>query len=163
MTRSLDPVLERDAPRPENPAARGAGSAPADTVSGADSGVGRAVVVDRFVAQRIRQRRRACGMNQRQFAEALGVSLQQVHKYETGANRVSAGRLAIMAEALGVPVNYFYPEVASAPEAEARVEGAPALARDVQSLRDPAHRAVLESVCRVLLAHEQTRDTPSGS
>ena len=162
MTRSLNPVLERDAPRPDPPAARGSGPAPTDPAHDEESGVGRAVLVDRFVAQRIRQRRRACGLNQRQFAEALGVSLQQVHKYETGANRVSAGRLAIMAETLGVAVSYFYPEVSDTAERSGTVRGEPALARDIAALRDPAHRAVIESVCRVLLDHEQSQD-PAAS
>ena len=115
--------------------------------------MGRAALVDRFVAQRIRERRRARGMNQRQFAQALGVSLQQVHKYETGTNRVSAGRLAVMAAALDVPVAFFYPD--GLPEAGAGDDGGLAeLLRDIEALRDPAHRAVMESVCRVLRAHE---------
>ncbi len=48
------------------------------------------------------------GMNQETLATALGLTFQQVQKYEGGANRVSASRLAEMAEALGVPVAYFF-------------------------------------------------------
>ena len=49
--------------------------------------------VDRIVGERIRRRRILTGLTQDQLGEALGVSYQQIQKYETGANRVSAGRL----------------------------------------------------------------------
>lgn len=59
---------------------------------------------DRAVAQRIRLRRQEIGMTQKALADLSGVTFQQIQKYETGANRVSAGRLARIAEALGVPM-----------------------------------------------------------
>jgi len=48
------------------------------------------------------------GMNQETLANALGLTFQQVQKYEGGANRVSASRLSAMAEILGVPIAYFF-------------------------------------------------------
>ena len=58
--------------------------------------------VDTIVGERIRRRRILAGLTQDQLGEALGVSYQQIQKYETGANRVSAGRLYLLAERLDV-------------------------------------------------------------
>jgi len=60
------------------------------------------------IGERIRIRRRQLGMSQTDLAERLGVSFQQVQKYENGTNRVSAGRLPHLAGALDVQVGYFY-------------------------------------------------------
>jgi DNA-binding XRE family transcriptional regulator len=72
--------------------------------------------VDRHVADRIRQKRIEIGMTQETLADALGVTFQQVQKYEKGTNRVSAGRLFRIANLLEVEVSYFFeglPRVAS--------------------------------------------------
>ncbi len=68
----------------------------------------RAKEVDRFVGGRIRERRIMMGLTQQEMAELIGVTYQQAHKYERGINRVSAGRLYVIAQALGVPVSQFY-------------------------------------------------------
>jgi transcriptional regulator with XRE-family HTH domain len=64
--------------------------------------------VDDHVGSRIRLRRTLLGMTQEQLAAALAISYQQVQKYETGTNRVSAGRLFEIAERLGIEINYFF-------------------------------------------------------
>ncbi|NNK16687.1 MAG: helix-turn-helix transcriptional regulator [Sulfitobacter sp.] len=64
--------------------------------------------VDVHVGQRIRQRRWLTGMTQQRLAELVGIKFQQIQKYETGANRVSASRLWDIAEALGVDVSFFF-------------------------------------------------------
>lgn len=64
--------------------------------------------IDVHVGARIRMRRLLLGMNQETLANALGLTFQQVQKYEGGANRVSASRLSAMAEILGVPISYFF-------------------------------------------------------
>ncbi|WP_089898991.1 helix-turn-helix domain-containing protein [Loktanella fryxellensis] len=64
--------------------------------------------VDLHVGQRIRQRRWVTGITQQQLADAVGIKFQQIQKYETGANRVSASRLWDVAQALGVPVGFFF-------------------------------------------------------
>ena len=51
------------------------------------------------------------GMTQQQMAELLGVTYQQAHKYETGINRISAGRLYQIAQALGVEISYFFEDI----------------------------------------------------
>src|ERR1700682_1014290 len=64
--------------------------------------------VDLHAGKRIRMRRLLLGMNQETLANALGLTFQQVQKYEGGANRVSASRLSAMAEILSVPISYFF-------------------------------------------------------
>jgi transcriptional regulator with XRE-family HTH domain len=64
--------------------------------------------IDVHVGKRIRMRRLFLGMNQETLANALGLTFQQVQKYEGGANRVSASRLSAMADILGVPIAFFF-------------------------------------------------------
>jgi transcriptional regulator with XRE-family HTH domain len=64
--------------------------------------------VDRHVGLRIRMRRKEMGVSQERLAESLGITFQQVQKYERGANRVSASKLWEIAAALKTPVAYFY-------------------------------------------------------
>ena len=64
--------------------------------------------VDVHVGKRIRQRRWLTGMTQQRLAELVGIKFQQIQKYETGANRVSASRLWDIADALEVNVSYFF-------------------------------------------------------
>lgn len=64
--------------------------------------------VDVHVGKRIRQRRWLVGMTQQKLADLVGIKFQQIQKYETGANRVSASRLWDIGEAMGVPVAYFF-------------------------------------------------------
>lgn len=72
--------------------------------------------IDRYIGARLRARRLTVGMSQEKLGELLGVSFQQIQKYEKGVNRVSSGRLLRIADVLGVGYSYF---LAGAPEAEA--------------------------------------------
>ncbi len=67
--------------------------------------------VDEHVGDRIRVRRTLLGMGQEKLGEGLGLSFQQVQKYEKGANRASASRLVQFAKTLNVPVSYFFDNV----------------------------------------------------
>lgn len=69
--------------------------------------------VDRHVGSRVRMRRMLIGMSQEKLGEALGITFQQVQKYEKGTNRVSASRLQQIAGVLGVTVSFFYGDQAS--------------------------------------------------
>ncbi|UOA31188.1 hypothetical protein DSM110093_00951 [Sulfitobacter sp. DSM 110093] len=82
-------------------------------------------VVDVHVGKRIRQRRWLTGMTQQRLAELVGIKFQQIQKYETGANRVSASRLWDIADALDVPVPFFF-EGLKEDEADAPIDGLPA-------------------------------------
>ncbi|MDO5603529.1 MAG: helix-turn-helix transcriptional regulator [Paracoccus sp. (in: a-proteobacteria)] len=64
--------------------------------------------VDVHVGTRIRHRRWLIGMTQQQLADQVGIKFQQIQKYETGANRVSASRLWDIGKALDVPVSFFF-------------------------------------------------------
>ena len=64
--------------------------------------------IDRVVGQRIRRRRKELKLTQEKLGELLGLTFQQVQKYEKGVNRVSAGRLFEMSTAMGVPITYFF-------------------------------------------------------
>ena len=64
--------------------------------------------VDAHVGKRVRHRRWMTGMTQQQLAERVGIKFQQIQKYETGMNRISASRLWDIGQALGVPISYFF-------------------------------------------------------
>lgn len=73
---------------------------------------GSATKVDAHVGQRVRGRRKEMGLSQEKLARSLGVSFQQVQKYEIGINRVSAGRLWDIADSLEVDIGYFFDGIA---------------------------------------------------
>ena len=95
---------------------------------------------DRFVGQRLRQGRRELGLTQEGLASLLGVTFQQIQKYEAGHSRMSAGRLLEIAIALGKPIGWFYEPF----EIAESVEGG--RVRDVQThdLKRDARRLVDE-------------------
>ncbi len=64
--------------------------------------------IDAHVGQRLRIRRRMLGLRQETLAEQLGLSFQQVYRYETGDVRITAGRLLKISQLLDVPVSYFF-------------------------------------------------------
>lgn len=70
--------------------------------------------VDIHVGARVRLRRTLLGMSQERLGEALGLTFQQVQKYERGANRIGASRLFDLARALQVPVGFFFDDLPDA-------------------------------------------------
>lgn len=78
--------------------------------------------VDVHVGKRIRQRRWLIGMTQQKLADLVGIKFQQIQKYETGANRVSASRLWDIGAAMGVPAAFFFDGIEGA---GAQFENAP--------------------------------------
>jgi transcriptional regulator with XRE-family HTH domain len=91
--------------------------------------------IDAQVGNRVRIRRMLIGMSQEKLGDLLGLTFQQVQKYEKGVNRIGAGRLYEISRILGVPIDFFYEGVASVPEpagfAESR--GAPPVMEFVSS------------------------------
>jgi transcriptional regulator with XRE-family HTH domain len=81
--------------------------------------------IDLHLGRRLRRRRRLLGLTQQQLASAVGIRFQQIQKYECGANRISAARLWQLAEALEIPIGYFYDGLS---DAQARKEREPAAA-----------------------------------
>ncbi len=79
--------------------------------------------VDAHVGARIRLRRTMLGMSQEKLAEALGLTFQQVQKYEHGANRVGSSRLYELSKILDVPIQFFFDEMPADIAATARGGG----------------------------------------
>ena len=77
-----------------------------------ERGSRRANPVDVHVGSRVRLRRMLLGMSQEKLGEHLGLTFQQVQKYEKGINRIGASRLFDLSQVLGVPVQFFYEELA---------------------------------------------------
>lgn len=71
----------------------------------------RATLVDRHVGARVRARRKQIGQSQDQLAEALGLTFQQVQKYEKGINRISASKLHAIAQAQNTPVSFYFADI----------------------------------------------------
>jgi transcriptional regulator with XRE-family HTH domain len=115
-------------------------------------GRSRAQDVDRHVGARMRERRIMLGLTQQQMAELIGVTYQQAHKYEKGINRVAAGRLHNIAQALGVEVGYFFDGLNSdkafraTPQQRMLLE----LARNFISISTRRHQEAICSLARAL-------------
>ena len=112
----------------------------------------RAQDVDRHVGARMRERRVMLGLTQQQMAELIGVTYQQAHKYEKGINRVAAGRLYHIAQALGVDMSYFFEGLSSdkafsaTPQQRLLLE----LARNFVSIPERKHREAICALARAL-------------
>lgn len=65
-------------------------------------------ITDLHVGAQVRKRRKALGMSQGELADAVGITFQQIQKYERGANRISASKLHEIAHFLGMPIAYFF-------------------------------------------------------
>ena len=88
---------------------------------------------DVFVGSRVRMRRKMLGFSQEKLGEKLGITFQQIQKYEKGTNRVGASRLQAMAHAMEVPVSYFFPDSASAGQGAGMEEEGAAFMMDFMS------------------------------
>lgn len=69
--------------------------------------------IDAHVGSRIRARRGLLGMSQKDLGEKVGLTFQQIQKYERGANRIGSGRLFEFSKILGVPISYFFDEMST--------------------------------------------------
>jgi len=69
-------------------------------------------VIDSHIGKQIYELRIARGMSRQELGDQIGVTHQQCQKYESGANRVSAGRLVLIAKVLDKPIDFFYSKIA---------------------------------------------------
>jgi len=106
--------------------------------------------VDHHVARRIRERRIMLGLTQQQVAERIGVTYQQVYKYEKGENRISVGCLHRIAQALGVGPGYFFEGLGTERPPEPRERRMPELARDFLNLLSRRHQEAIAGLARAL-------------
>lgn len=104
---------------------------------------------DAEVGARIAARRAALGLTQGMLAAAVGVSVQQLQKYESAQNRISASRLLAVAEALGASPADFFPPTGALPSAVPS-SAAARLAEDFDRIADPALRRALSKVVSAL-------------
>jgi transcriptional regulator with XRE-family HTH domain len=149
--------------------AGGAGSGSArdepsgDSASEAPSAA-RARIADRHVGSRIRERRVLLGLSQQQLAEMIDVTYQQAHKYEHGLNRISAGRLFEIAQALRVPISWFYEGLdnpSPAPEVSPRERACLELARNFVAIENEKFQEALSQMARALAARNRGQDPSS--
>ena len=112
--------------------------------------------VDSFVGRRIRMRRKTLGMSQETLANAIGITFQQVQKYENAANRVSASKLYEIAKALQVAPGYFFEGLGEPADQDLATQGLSAaflasddlaeLARSFPKIRTAERRKIIDLV-----------------
>ena len=131
--------------------------------------------IDVHVGSRVRLRRTLLGMSQEKLGEALGLTFQQVQKYERGANRVGASRLYDLSRVLDVPVSYFFDDMndetmAASPRHMVRATEDPPeseeailaqretleLVRAYTRIKDPNVRRQVQELARTLAAPEDS-------
>lgn len=114
--------------------------------------------IDVYVGDRIRTRRKMLNIAQRELGEELGVTFQQIQKYERGANRIGSARLYRMANYLDVAVSYFFEGVEAAiggpvdgeSENIFELEETKAIVNAYYGITDPKLRYQLQSLARIL-------------
>lgn len=120
---------------------------------------GRVKTVEQIIGDRIRARRTQMGLVQEQLAASLGLSYQQIQKYENGSNRITVGRLLELAERLQVPVTYFVEglrgAVPAGDETEAALIGSRhrpqiELARGFNKIKDGHVRSAIAGLVRTV-------------
>jgi transcriptional regulator with XRE-family HTH domain len=124
--------------------------------------------IDRHVGERIRRRRAELGMTQHDLAQMLGISYQQVQKYETGANRVSAGRLFTMSQRLGCHVGYFFDGLDPTAAPEDLAHGAAnrttiELARNFSRLPSGSVKGAISTLVRALADEDEDAIAAAGN
>ncbi len=106
-------------------------------------GVRRPSLVDAHVGEQVRLRRKLLGMTQTNLGDAIGLTFQQVQKYERGVNRIGASRLLALTQVLDVSINYFFedmpPEIAAispAPKGRGKAKKLPGYEPDLMVKRE---------------------------
>jgi transcriptional regulator with XRE-family HTH domain len=116
----------------------------------------RADTRDSDIGKRVREQRLAKGMSQMQLAKHLGVTFQQIQKYENGMNRIGSGRLQRIAEALNVSVAHFFqndgnsPVDTASPAEDLAVEGAGRLLQAFRRIANNESRRALLQIAKSL-------------
>jgi transcriptional regulator with XRE-family HTH domain len=156
-------MAARASETPRAAAGESEGGGDSDTGGEAQS-TARARAADRHVGSRIRERRVMLGFSQQQLAELIGVTYQQAHKYEHGLNRISAGRLYEIAQALRVPISWFYEGLDSPAlptEMSARERACLELARNFVAIENEKFQEALSQMARALAARSRAESESS--
>jgi len=111
----------------------------------------KADLIDKHVGQRLRDRRRTLDLSQQDIAHTLGISYQQVQKYECGLNRISAGRLFMLGHIMRVPITYFYDGLPPAEDMiSGRVDVSDIIIPNVEALPNANIRDALSDLVRAI-------------
>lgn len=108
--------------------------------------------IDQYIGARLRQARKQKDMSQQALGEALGVSFQQIQKYERGSNRISCSTLVVICRALDLPPSFFLPQdlaqedIADAVTVTSILNDMPILAQAAKL--NPQHRTIVSDVIR---------------
>ena len=168
MARAAKPARTGRKTSPQATRTRAAGAkasppAPPESTRASPPGKKRTTEIDRVIGAKLRLRRGELGITQTQLANAIGVTFQQVQKYEQGTNRIGGSRLAGIAKALDVPVSYFFEHSAEETEAAAASllsqQGAIALLRAFAGVRDLNQRQRVIDLVRALAGKEPLQDS----
>lgn len=119
--------------------------------------------IDSHVGRQIRKYRQSRGVTQQELARALGISYQQIQKYENGANRVSAGRLYIIAKALGTQIGAFFEDSALSlrqDQLSVTSEDVVQAAKELSAVPDPRVRNSIRALVRLLSESTRNRRQP---
>lgn len=109
--------------------------------------------IDCYIGNRILGLRLAKGLSRQQLASNIGVTHQQLQKYEKGINRISAGRLVLIAQALNKPVSYFFDgvngddEIVSSQHQRMCIE----VSRNFMKISQPEHQIAINQLIRSLI------------
>lgn len=124
----------------------------------------RVLDADHYVAERVRQRRLSMGLSQKQVADLIAVSTQQVHKYERGLNRISVGQLYGLSVVLEVPVAWFYDGFGS-PRTEGETQRhrlSLEMMRNVAAIEDEKELRALNNLACLLIEQAGRNDNRKG-
>jgi transcriptional regulator with XRE-family HTH domain len=121
---------------------------------------------DADVGRRIRAQRLLCHMSQTELGNRVGITFQQIQKYEKGVNRVGAGRLARIADVLNVPVSFFFSADHKVTESSDNINsglsflesaGAVRLVRAYSQIEDPSIRRALVDLAEEVAGHKSRK------
>lgn len=111
--------------------------------------------IDQFIGGKIYSLRLAKGYSRQKLAEGIGVTHQQLQKYEKGTNRLSTGRLILIAKALGKTIDYFYKGLDEADSAEPVLTQHQRMcievSRNFMKIRNPEHQQAVNALVRSLI------------
>ncbi len=113
--------------------------------------------IDIHVGSRVRLRRMMLGMSQEKLGEALGITFQQIQKYEKGTNRVGASRLQHIATVLKVPVSFFFEDAPGTPDEAAGLAESPSHSYVVDFLSSTEGLSLNKSFVRIKDARVRRR------
>lgn len=111
--------------------------------------------IDNFIGSKVYMLRLARGMSRQQLSDSLGVTHQQLQKYEKGLNRISVGRLALISKALEKPVDYFYAGFDESAKKEELITQHQRMcievSRNFMKLNNPEHQSAVNILIKSLI------------